>query len=125
MRRIKVTCIVCPIGCEIWVTIRGDSIKVEGNACPRGEAYAIKEATNPQRILMTVVLVEGGHLPTVSIKTTGPIPKKLVRRAIRALARLRLKAPIKRGDIVVRNLLGLGVDVVATRTVHKLQANPR
>lgn len=57
----ELTCIGCPLGCQLTVTMGNDEIKVEGNTCPRGEAYAKKEVTNPTRIVTSTVRVEGGH----------------------------------------------------------------
>jgi len=109
------TCIVCPVGCELEVlTGKRKVILVKGNRCPRGLAYA-EEEMKPKRILITVVKVRGGKLPVVSVKTLKPIPKELMFKAAEYLAEIEMEAPVRLGDIVVEDLLGLGTSVVATR----------
>ena len=71
----ELTCIGCPLGCQLTVTMGENEIKVEGNTCPRGEAYAKKEVTNPTRIVTSTVRVEGGTIERVSVKTASDIPK--------------------------------------------------
>lgn len=117
-----ITCVVCPRGCEIRVlTEGGEVISVEGATCPLGERYAEKEVRNPERVLITVIPCEGGDPPTVSVKTEKPIPLKLMKEASKELAALSLKPPIRIGDTIHENLLGLGVRVVATRPCNKPQ----
>ena len=114
-RRLTLTCIVCPVGCELQVSVReGKVVSVKGNACPKGEAYA-EEEVKPRRTLITVVKVKGSNLPVVSVKTIKPIPKELIPDAMEYLAKIELEAPIGVGDVVVEDLIGLGVPVVATR----------
>jgi CxxC motif-containing protein len=73
----ELICINCPLGCALTVTLEnGEVTRVTGNTCPRGEAYARKECTNPTRIVTTTVRVEGGRLPVVSVKTASDIPKE-------------------------------------------------
>lgn len=71
----ELTCIGCPLGCQLTVTMGNDEIKVEGNTCPRGEAYAKKEVTNPTRIVTSTVRVEGGTIERAAVKTASDIPK--------------------------------------------------
>lgn len=104
--------------------MKGDEVKVEGNLCPRGREYAVQEVTEPRRDLFTVVEVEGGEIPVVPVRTTAPVPKEKMKQILRELAKIRLKAPIKAGDIVARNVLGLGVDVIATWNVDKAGKPP-
>jgi len=115
---------MCPIGCRLTVTIRGDEVKVEGNLCPRGREYAVQEVTEPRRDLFTVVEVEGGEIPVVPVRTTAPVPKEKMKQILRELAKIRLKAPVKAGDVVARNVLGLGIDVIATWNVEKASKPP-
>jgi len=115
----KLTCISCPIGCELTVYVDGDDIKVEGNRCPRGFEYAKNEVTNPQRMLTISVKVENGVMDLVSARTDRPIPKKMLEEAISYIKGLKVQAPIKRGDIIVKDLLNTGANLIATRTVLK------
>mgnify|MGYP000407553422 FL=1 len=75
----ELTCICCPMGCQLQVTIRDGQVeKVEGNTCKRGADYGKKEVTDPTRIVTSTVRVQGGTLPVVSVKTRGDIPKSSV-----------------------------------------------
>jgi len=109
----RFTCIVCPLGCSIEVEVENGEVKeVRGCRCPRGEEWAIQEVTSPKRIVMSVVPVENGALPTVSVKTAEPVPKGKIPELMKFLAGLRLKAPVKIGQVVAK---WNGVRIVATR----------
>ena len=82
-----------------------------------GDAYARKECTHPARTVTGTVRVTGGLLPVVSVRTRGDVPKERVLDVARALCRVHLTAPVHAGDVVIPNVLGTGVDVVATRSV--------
>ena len=76
MEQRELTCIGCPLGCPLTVTLENGVVQsVQGNTCPRGDAYARKEVTAPTRIVTSTVRVTGGTLPAVSVKTAGDIPK--------------------------------------------------
>ena len=119
MEKIELTCIQCPLGCTVTVTMDGGQIvDVTGNTCPRGDTYARKEVTNPTRIVTSTVLVEGGAAPTVSVKTKEDIPKGKIFDCVRALKGVSVKAPVHIGDVVVKDVAGTGVDMVATKDVE-------
>lgn len=114
------TCISCPIGCEVEAKIEDQKIiDVKGNRCPRGEDYVKNEYFNPTRILPTTVRVKDGILPLVPVKTLKPIPKDLLEDAMVELAKVIVEAPVKMGQVVLQDILGTGVDVVATRDLKK------
>lgn len=116
VRRFKLTCIVCPLGCEIEVEMEGDRItSVRGYTCPRGKGYAVQEVTEPKRTVMSVVPVKGGKFPTVAVKSDKPVPKELVPRIMRLLADVEVEAPVHVGQVIVENVLGTGANIVATR----------
>ena len=70
----NLTCIVCPLGCSIKVTLDGEKIvNVEGNSCPRGKEYAVSECTNPVRTLTTTIKCDNGRV--LPVKTKKPVPK--------------------------------------------------
>ncbi|WP_457751275.1 DUF1667 domain-containing protein [Thermococcus sp.] len=109
----RFTCIVCPLGCAVEVEVEnGKVVEVKGHTCPRGEEWAIQEVINPKRVVMSVVPVEDGALPTVSIKTAEPVPKEKISELMKFLSELRLKAPVKIGETVAE---WNGVKIVATR----------
>ena len=108
-------CVSCPLGCPIEVEIEnGEVVSVTGNTCKRGEAYARTEITNPVRSLTTSVKVENGFHPVVSVKSSGPVPKDKMFDCMKEINAVSIKAPVKIGDVVIENILGLGVDIVAT-----------
>ena len=114
----ELTCIGCPMGCQLRATLEdGVVTAVTGNTCPRGDAYARKECVHPERTVTGTVRVLGGPLPVVPVRTQGEVPKEKVLDVARALCRVHLTAPVQVGDVVIPNVLGTGVDVVATRSV--------
>ena len=118
MNQRQLTCIGCPMGCQLTATLEGGAVTaVTGNTCKRGDSYARKECVAPARTVTGTVRVTGGLLPVVSVRTRGDIPKERVLDVARALCRVHLTAPVHAGDVVIPNVLGTGVDVVATRSV--------
>ena len=117
MGKRELICIGCPMGCPVTVQMNGTQvISVSGNTCPRGDAYARKEVTNPTRIVTSTVKVEGGSVGMVSVKTKEDIPKDKIFDCVRALKDITVKAPIRIGDVILADAAGTGVDVVATKT---------
>ena len=117
----EMTCIVCPMGCPLKVTMNGDEIvDVTGNTCPRGKKYAITEVTAPRRVLTSTVKVEGGHLPLCPVRTRGDIPKGLRFDAMKEVNALVIKAPVAIGDVLIPDICGTGVPLVACRNIHKV-----
>lgn len=107
-------CIVCPKGCHLQVD-EENGYAVTGNSCPRGAKYGKTELLHPTRVLTSTVRVEGGLHRRLPVKTAAPIPKELMFEAMEALNGVTLTAPVTVGQVVISNLLGTGVDVVATR----------
>ncbi|HOO31679.1 MAG TPA: DUF1667 domain-containing protein [Thermotogota bacterium] len=119
MENRKITCISCPLGCELSVEFDSDTVNVTGNRCPRGAEYAINEIRNPKRVVTSNVRVVGGKYPLASVKTTGAIPKERIFDLIEKLKDISLEAPVKIGQIVYSNLFDTGFDVVVTRPIEK------
>ncbi|MGA2385940.1 MAG: DUF1667 domain-containing protein [Candidatus Bathyarchaeia archaeon] len=120
MRKVhEFTCIGCPSSCELkLVEEEGKKLEVTGSGCKIGEEYAIKEFTAPERVLTSTVRVENGVLPVLPVKSEKPIPKKLIREAVRELAKVKVKAPIKQGSVVYENMLNTDVNVIASRSLE-------
>lgn len=115
-------CIGCPLGCNIAVELdNGEIGGITGNTCPRGADYVTKELTDPRRIVTSLVRVQGGELPVVSVKTAADIPKDRIWDCMRVLKDIELPAPVHIGDVVTENVCGTGVNIVATSTVGKAQ----
>lgn len=120
MEKRNLICIGCPLGCPITVELDGRSIvSVTGNTCPRGDAYARKEVTNPTRIVTSTVRVSGSvtGAATVSCKTRTDVPKQKIFEVIRAIKDVTVPAPVHIGDVIRPNVAGTGVDLVATKDV--------
>lgn len=116
----EMICICCPMGCRLSVDDSDkNDIKVSGNTCPRGAKYARDEVICPKRMVTSVVEVEGGEIGMVSVKTSDSIPKDRMFDALKLLDNLVIPAPVKLGQVIVENVLGLGVDFVATKDVPK------
>lgn len=116
----ELTCIGCPLGCALTVTMNDNEvISVNGNTCPRGDAYARKEVTNPTRIVTSTVRVEGGVSPLVNVKTASDIPKSKIFECAAALKDVVAVAPVKIGDVLLADVAGTGVDIVAAKNIAK------
>lgn len=115
----QLTCVSCPLGCPISVELSdsGEVLSVKGNTCKRGEQYAISECTNPVRVLTTTMKVNGGSLPVVPVKTSAPIPKDKMFDCMKIINAEVVDAPVKMGDVLIRNVCDTGVDIVATNEV--------
>ena len=115
------TCVVCPNGCALQVEVsEGETtrcLSVTGNLCPRGRAWAEQEVENPLRTISTNVLVTGGTLPVVSVRTLDSIPLAQIRAVRESLKGIVLRAPVKIGDIVSDRPAGIPCRVAATRNV--------
>lgn len=113
----ELTCICCPVGCALTVTIAADgTASVTGNKCPRGAAYGAKEVTNPTRIVTSTVRVSDHKDAAVPVKTASDIPKGKITDCMKALASVEVTAPVHMGDVVLQNVAGTGVNIIATRS---------
>lgn len=120
MEKRELTCIGCPLGCALTVEMNGgEVVSVTGNTCKRGDDYARKEVTNPTRIVTSSVKVEDGSLAAVSVKTKEDIPKGKIFDCVKALKDVCVKAPVAIGDVVLADVAGTGVDVIATKNVER------
>jgi len=108
-------CIECPRGCRLSVDINDDGeVVVTGNACPKGAVWGAGEAVAPMRVLTTTVIIAGSSRRRLPVRTNGELPLGRLLDAMAALDPVVVRPPIRSGDTVLRDLLGLGVDVVAT-----------
>ena len=113
-----ITCINCPVGCRMEVTHEGEEVlSVKGNTCKRGDTYARQECVAPLRMVTAVAPVKDREMP-VSLKTRTPIPKKSIDDCMRAIMAKPFEAPIAAGDVLIPDVCGTGVDVIATKAVE-------
>ena len=118
MAKKSVRCILCPIGCIITCRITGRNVTIlGGQKCKKGAEYVQREALYPQRIITTLVLVEKGEWPLVSVKTTFPIPKEKIFSVMEFIKTLSITAPIKLGDTIARKIGGTQADLIATKNI--------
>lgn len=114
----ELTCIVCPMGCHLYVEKTNDTYKVEGNTCKRGEKYALEELTNPKKVITTTVKLSNSYLNLLPVKTEDSVPKGMIFKIMEELDNVKVIAPIKVGDIIIENILGTKVNVVSTKTIE-------
>lgn len=115
----ELICIGCPLGCMVNVEIDNGEIKnISGYTCKRGEVYARKEITNPMRIVTSTIKVNHGEKPLVSVKTRGVIPKAKIFQCMEKINITQINAPVAAGDVIIADVAGTGVDVIATKDVY-------
>ena len=119
MSNIELTCIGCPMGCQLSVALEnGEVTEVTGNTCPKGDIYARKEVVNPTRIVTSTVKITGGDKERVSCKTASDIPKSKIFEVMKDIDAASVAAPAHIGDVLIKDVAGTGVDVIATRNVE-------
>lgn len=118
---IELTCISCPLGCPLKVETDSDGnvLSVTGNTCKRGEAYGRKEVTAPTRTVTSTVRLLGGSMPVVPVRTREDIPKGKIFDVMEAVRCASVQAPVHIGDVIIADIAGTGVDLIATRSVEK------
>ena len=110
----KVVCVRCPRSCLISVLVEDGSVKgVEGHGCLLGVEYAREEVANPKRVVCSTIRLVGSRYPRLPVRTAEPVPKSKVKEIVEALRGLTVRAPVRRGEVVVRDSAGTGVDVIA------------
>lgn len=112
-------CINCPKGCHLTVEEVNGEIVVTGNSCKRGEKYAIDELSNPVRILTTTLPIESENYRRLPVMTSVPISKGKLFEVMKALKDVKVKAPIKMNDVIVKDILNLGADIIASKSIEK------
>lgn len=116
MEERNLTCIGCPKGCALTVCLDGNEVgSISGNTCRYGKEYARREVTAPARTVTTTVKVKGSSSRRVSVKTASEIPKELIFQCIGEIRQVTLQAPVRIGDIVLSDVAGTGVNVIATK----------
>lgn len=122
MRDQNLTCIGCPLGCSISVSLsdNGEVSEITGNTCKKREEYARKEVTNPSRVVTSIVKINNGDVNMVSVKTAEDIPKGKIFDCMEALKKVTVTAPVQIGEVIIKNVCGTGVDVIATKKVNAL-----
>lgn len=114
----EIICTVCPMGCRIHVEGTEDSVtSIEGYTCKRGEEYGRQEFLHPVRILTTTVKVEGREDHLLPVRSEQPVPKELLMDCMEVIRKQIVKAPVARYDVIVPDIYGCGVNIVATGNI--------
>lgn len=121
----KVICITCPKGCRLDVTREGSTVlKVENCGCKRGEDYVKAEISDPRRMVATTVRIKGGIHPLMPVYTSRPFPKPRIRELLNELQKVDLSTPVHTGEVVIRDILGTGIDIIASREMLEVSQTP-
>ncbi len=122
MRKSHFICIGCPMGCDITVSVdENDQItQVDGHNCKQGKAYAQSEYKNPVRVLTTTVAVDGSSHRFLPVRTNKPIPKDRLMQAMAVLTTVRVDRPFEIGQVVLKNIVKSGADVIATDVLSNI-----
>jgi len=116
----KLICVSCPVGCELEVTLENDEIlEVEGNTCKLGLDYAEQELFDPRRMVATTVKVKNGYHPLVPVYTEKPVPKPKIFDVLAEIRKVEVEAPIKINDVIIEDVVGTGINVIASRDLPK------
>ena len=110
-------CIVCPSSCRLSGSEKDGEIKVSGNDCRRGEEHGKEEFREPRRMLTTTVAIGNGNLPRLPVISSREIPKVKLDEALRLLYKTEVSAPVRCGDVIVKNICDTGADVIASRSL--------
>ena len=117
----ELVCVVCPMGCNITVTMEGSEIlSVKGNTCPRGEAYARQECIMPMRILTSTVKIEGAVHRVLPVITDREIPLEKMEAAMKEVREVSVNAPVQVNDIIIENIADTGANLIASRSMDRI-----
>lgn len=116
-KRLELTCILCPKGCKLRIDKDNEKINVQGNSCKKGEKFAISEITNPMRTISTTVKTTFTDIPVIPVKLSGDVPKKYIFDIMKLINKVQIKDKKLSGDVVLKNVLNLGVDVIVTSNI--------
>ena len=122
MNNRTVICLQCPKACKIYVAIENEKVvHLDGHICKRGEVYAIQEVESPARILTSTlkIITEDAEHPLLPVRTSAPIPKDLLFEAMHLISGVVVEAPVYYGQIVIKNILDTGINVLSTAEVLK------
>lgn len=119
MENKELVCVNCPMGCRITVSIEeGKVLSVSGNNCSRGKEYAEQESIRPMRILTTTVKINGGIHRVLPVITDKAIPLDRTFDCMDVIRTITVNAPIQEGDIIVKDLLDTGANLIASRSME-------
>ena len=117
-------CVICPNGCELKSVIdegpRTVIKEITGELCEKGPAWAEQELLNPMRTIASSIVVKGGDYPLVSVRTDAAIPLKSIGNVMKAIKSIKVKAPVRIGDVLIKEPAGTSCNIIATRHVNEV-----
>jgi CxxC motif-containing protein len=114
-------CTACPKGCMLKLKMEGEEVvKIEGNACRLGKDYAVAEVTDPRRMVASTVRVAHGLHPLLPVYTSAPVPKPKIKEVLEAIRQVELDAPVKMKSVIVADIAGTGIDLLASRDMPRI-----
>lgn len=111
----KVICVTCPKGCTLEVTREGQTVVAVKNGCKRGHEYARQELVDPRRRVASSVRIRKALHPLLPVYTSAAFPKPRIPELLMLLRKVEINAPVHMDDVVVKDVLGTGIDVLASR----------
>jgi len=121
-QEVQLICTACPQGCTLTALIEnGEVIKITGNNCKKGLDYGIAEMTDPRRMVATTVKVKNGFHPLLPVYTERPVPKPLIPQVLAEIRKVEVTAPVKMKSVILENVLGTGINVLASRDMPAKQ----
>lgn len=111
----QIICVACPKGCRLNVQQNGDQVLVTNEGCKRGVEYAIRETSDPRRMVATTVKIQGGIHPLLPVYTAEPFPKAKIMDLLALLRATQVQSPIQEGQPVIQDALSTGIAVLASR----------
>lgn len=120
MKDVKMSCTTCPNSCEIVATVDGGKVvAVTGNLCKRGVDFAEQEWINPMRTLTSTMILRraGREALSVPVKSAAPMPRGRMMDAMAAIRETAIDHPVAIGEVLIPDVAGCGVDIVASKTV--------
>lgn len=110
----ELICIVCPKGCHLKID---ENLNVTGNSCVRGLKYGVDELTNPTRMVTSTVVILNGEISRLPVVTEKPVPKDKIMEVMEEINKVKIEAPINVKDVIIPDVLGLGINILATRDI--------
>lgn len=114
---LDIICVACPKGCRLEARRENGEILVANAGCKRGKEYAIGEITDPRRMVASTVRVKHGIHPLIPVYTQSPFPKGLINDLLAEIRRVQIEAPVKVGQVIIKDALNTGIDVLASRDI--------
>lgn len=114
----EVICDRCKERCILAIDKYDNNIEVCGNKCDEGVNYDNMQVSD-KNVFTTLVRIKGAKYNVVPVKSSKPLDKKLWIECSKALGRLYVGAPIKAGDIICKNILNTGANIICTKNMDR------